>query len=128
MSLVQEFRDFINRGNVIDLAVAVVIGTAFKEVIDSFATDIIGGLVAAIGGKPDLSEMTFTVGDGKIFYGSFITAIINFLIIAFAVFLVVKAINSAQNLRRREQVEDEVALTEIDLLAQIRDELAAQRR
>ena len=99
MGFVKEFKEFINRGNVVDLAVAVVIGASFKLVIDSFSVDIIGGILSAIGGQPDLSGLTVTVGEGEIYWGRFVTAVINFIITAFAVFLVVKAINKMQNLR-----------------------------
>lgn len=124
--MIQEFKDFINRGNVIDLAVAVVLGAAFGAVVTSFTDDILGGILGAIGGEPDLSSMTFEIGDGVIAYGSFITAIINFLIIAFAVFLVVKAINAAQGLR--SPAEEEAAVEEeIEVLKEIRDLLRQQR-
>ena len=124
--MIQEFKDFINRGNVIDLAVAVVLGAAFGAVVTSFTDDILGGILGAIGGEPDLSSMTFEIGDGVIGYGSFITAIINFLIIAFAVFLVVKAINAAQGLR--SPAEEEAAVEEeIEVLKEIRDLLRQQR-
>ena len=124
--MIQEFKDFINRGNVIDLAVAVVLGAAFGAVVTSFTDDILGGILGAIGGEPDLSSMTFEIGDGVIAYGSFIDAIINFLIIAFAVFLVVKAINAAQGLR--SPAEEEAAVEEeIEVLKEIRDLLRQQR-
>jgi large conductance mechanosensitive channel len=127
MGFVKEFKEFINRGNVVDLAVAVVIGASFKLVIDSFSVDIIGGILSAIGGQPDLSGLTVTVGEGEIYWGRFVTAVINFIITAFAVFLVVKAINKMQNLRAaKAQAEEEATETELDLLRQIRDQLAAR--
>ena len=127
MGFVKEFKEFINRGNVVDLAVAVVIGASFKLVIDSFSVDIIGGILSAIGGQPDLSGLTVTVGEGEIYWGRFVTAVINFVITAFAVFLVVKAINKMQNLRAaKAQAEEEATETELDLLRQIRDQLAAR--
>jgi large conductance mechanosensitive channel len=126
--MIQEFKEFINRGNVVDLAVAVVIGTAFGAVITSFTTDILGGVLAAIGGEPDLrSAFVIDVGDGRILVGSFLTAIINFLIIAFAVFLVVKAINAAQSIRQAPEEQVELAEDEIDVLKEIRDLLRQQR-
>lgn len=126
MSIASEFKDFISRGNVVDLAVAVVIGAAFKGVIDSFSVDVIGGLIAAVGGQPDLSDLTVTIGEGVIYYGRFLNSIINFLIVGFALFLVVKAINRAQSFRRTAAEEDALAETEVDLLRQIRDELATR--
>lgn len=121
--MIQEFKDFINRGNVVDLAVAVVIGAAFGAVVVSFTDDILMQIVAAIVGEPDFSGLTFELGDSVIRYGAFLTALVNFLLIALAVFLVVKAINAFQ----RSEEEAEEAPSETDLLAEIRDELRAQR-
>lgn len=126
MNIVKEFRDFIERGNVIDLAVAVVIGAAFSTVVDSFVGDIFGGVLGAIGGEPDLSSLTLTIGDGVIRYGAFISAVISFLIVAVAIFLVVKGLNAAQDVARRkvdEDPEEEPIETEVELLKEIRDAL-----
>jgi len=88
------FRKFIMRGNVIDLAVAVVIGAAFTLVVNSLVEDIINPLLAAIVGKPDFSDLTITVRDATIMYGSFITALINFALVAAAIyFVIVKPMN-----------------------------------
>ncbi len=88
------FRKFIMRGNVIDLAVAVVIGAAFTLVVNSLVEDIINPLLAAVVGKPDFSDLTITVRDATITYGNFITALINFLLVAAAIyFLIVKPMN-----------------------------------
>jgi len=88
------FRKFIMRGNVIDLAVAVVIGAAFTLVVNSLVEDIINPILAAIVGKPDFSDLTVTVRDATITYGNFITALINFLLVAAAIyFLIVKPMN-----------------------------------
>ena len=90
--MIQEFKDFISRGNVIDLAVAVIIGGAFGLVVTSFTDDILMQIISAIVGEPDFSDLTFTLNDSVIRYGSFLTAVVNFLIIAAALFLVVKAV------------------------------------
>lgn len=87
--MLKDFRDFILRGNVIDLAVAVVIGVAFGAVIASFVEDLLTPLIAAIGGKPDFSALTFTINESKFRYGEFINAIIAFLIVAAVVFFLV---------------------------------------
>lgn len=88
------FKKFIMRGNVIDLAVAVVIGAAFTLVVNSLVDDIINPILAAIVGKPDFSDLTITLRDSTIMYGSFITAIINFLLVAAAIyFAIVKPMN-----------------------------------
>ena len=124
-SIINEFKDFINRGNVIDLAVAVVIGAAFGAVITSFTNDIFGGILGAIGGQPSVGDLSFTIGQGEIRWGAFLDAVINFLIVAFALFLVIKGINAAQNLAKRNATEEETAeeQTELELLREIRDAL-----
>ena len=87
--MLKGFRDFLMRGNIIDLAVAVVIGVAFGAVVAAFATDFIGGIIGAIGGTPDFNDAGVTVNDSKIVYGSTINALINFVIVSAAVYFVV---------------------------------------
>jgi large conductance mechanosensitive channel len=119
-----DFKKFILRGNVIDLAVAVVVGTAFNTVVQSFARDIVLGLVAAIFGQPNFDSISIHFGDGRIAVGVFITAVVNFVIIAFAVFLAVKAFEAMQNMRRRGEAEldPHVDMTiDQELLTEIRD-------
>ena len=88
------FRQFLLRGSVVDLAVAVVIGTAFTAVVTAFVKDFLTPLIAAIGGQPDFSELTFTINNSQFLYGDFINAIISFLIVAAVVyFLVVVPMN-----------------------------------
>ena len=87
--MLKGFRDFLMRGNVVDLAVAVVIGAAFGAVVTTFATDFIGGIIGAMGGSPDFGDAGFTVGGSKIVYGSTITALIKFVIVAAAIYFVV---------------------------------------
>lgn len=97
----REFRDFVLRGNVVDLAVAVVIGAAFGAVVTAFVADLITPLIAAIGGKPDFSALSFTINESEFRYGHFINAVIAFLIIAAAVFFfVVKPLNALMARRR----------------------------
>jgi large conductance mechanosensitive channel len=86
---VKGFRDFITRGNMIDLAVAVVIGTAFTAVVTAVVADLITPLIAAIGGKPNFSGLYFTVNHSKFLYGSFLNALITFLIIAAVVYFLI---------------------------------------
>jgi large conductance mechanosensitive channel len=95
MRWIDEFRAFILRGNVIDLAVAVVIGAAFTAIINSLVADLITPLIAAVFGKPDFSTLTFTINGSVFRYGAFFNALISFLLIAVVVFfLVVKPINA----------------------------------
>ena len=85
------FRDFISRGNLVDLAVAVVIGTAFTAVVTAVVADLITPLIAAIAGKPDFSKLTFTVHKSQFLYGSFINALLTFLIVAAVVYYLIVA-------------------------------------
>jgi large conductance mechanosensitive channel len=122
--MLKEFKEFISRGNVVDLAVAVVIGAAFTGVVNAFANDILMQLVAAVFNQPDFSTLSVLVRDTEIVYGAFINALINFLIVAFAIFLVVKGFNALQEFRKRPAEEiAENQETELELLAQIRDAL-----
>ena len=84
--MIKGFRDFILRGNVMDLAVAVIIGAAFSAITKSLVEDVITPLIAAVVGKPDFSALVFTINGTPIKYGSFFTALINFLIIAFVIY------------------------------------------
>jgi large conductance mechanosensitive channel len=92
--MLKDFRKFILRGNVVDLAVAVVIGAAFGAIVTSLVKDLVTPLIAAIGGKPDFSGLYFTINNSKFLYGDFINAIISFVIIAAVIFfLVVQPLN-----------------------------------
>lgn len=93
--MLKEFRDFLLRGNILELAVAFVMGLAFAAVINSLVNDLIMPVIAAIIGKPDFSNLTFTINDGVFRYGSFITHVIQFVAIAAAVFFfIVKPVNA----------------------------------
>jgi len=93
--LVAGFKAFILRGNVIDLAVAVVIGAAFTQIVNSMVENIITPVIGAIGGQPDFSGLTFTINNSVFRYGAFINALISFLVIALVVyFLIVKPMNA----------------------------------
>lgn len=133
--MLKEFREFALKGNVVDLAVGVIIGAAFGRIVESLVKDIIMPLIGAITGGLDFSNMyvmiagTAPVGAsleearkaGAVFaYGSFLTIVVNFLIVAFALFLAIKAINRF----RRKDAEAEPAPSETQLLAEIRDLLA----
>ena len=93
--MLKDFREFILRGNLVDLAVAVVIGTAFGALVTALVRDLITPLIAAIGGEPDFSDLTFTINGSRFLYGDFINALLAFLIIAAVVFFfVVKPVNA----------------------------------
>jgi large conductance mechanosensitive channel len=123
---VADFRKFLMRGNIVDLAVAVIIGVALNAVVQSLVNDVVSPIIGAIFGKPDFSSLTFKLGDGVVRYGAFITALINFLIIAFVLYLILRTFTAAQ--RRLSNVsEEEAEKSEKDVLVEIRDLLASQR-
>ena len=140
MSIMQEFREFAVKGNMIDLAVGVIIGGAFGKIVDSLVKDIIMPLITVItGGGVDFTQKFFVLGDNPnnlqsldeltkagvnvLTYGNFLTILINFIILAWVVFLMVKMINRMR--RKQEEVAPEPAATpeDIALLREIRDEL-----
>jgi large conductance mechanosensitive channel len=100
--MLKEFKAFALRGNVVELAVAVILGLAFNAVIQSFANDVLMALIGGIFGQPNFANLSVQVGDAVVAYGAFINAVVNFLIIAFALFLAVKAINRAMGVPRDE--------------------------
>lgn len=105
---IAEFKKFIMRGNVIDLAVGVIIGGAFQTIVNSLVDDIITPLLGIILGKIDFSSLVVQIGDATIGYGKFITAIINFLIMAIVIFAIVKTINDvSEKLHKKEEKEPE---------------------
>ena len=133
MSLVKEFRDFAMKGNVIDLAVGVVIGAGFGKIVSSLVADVITPPIGLLLGGVDFSNLAITLKDAsapgandavRLMYGKFIQAIFDFTIIAFALFSVVKAINT---LKRKEAAAPAAPTTEEKLLGEIRDLLKAGR-
>jgi len=121
--ILQDFRDFALKGNVVDLAVAVVIGVAFNAIISSMVNDVIMPVIAAIFGKPNFNELTLVLGSTDVYYGRFLTAVLNFLIIAVTLFMVVRAFEVLQ--RRTVRIIAEAApptpTDEVALLTEIRD-------
>jgi len=129
MSFIKEFKEFAMRGSVVDLAVGVVIGAAFGKIVTSLVDDIIMPVVGFITGGIDFSDMKYVIAAGDpaneipetaILYGNFVNVVIQFLIVAFVIFLVIKGINS---LKRKEEVVEEAPAgpTQEELLADIRD-------
>jgi large conductance mechanosensitive channel len=123
--MLADFKKFITKGNVLDLAVAVIIGIAFGLLVNSFVKDIIMPIIGAVVGEPSFNDLTFELGDGVVRYGSFLTLLVNFLIIAFVLFVIVQAAEKLQNLR--SPAEKEADPSEVDLLVEIRDLLRQQR-
>jgi large conductance mechanosensitive channel len=116
--MLKEFKEFISRGNLVELAVAVILGLAFSQVVQSLVIGVFTPLIGAIFGEPNLSGLTIRVGRAAIQLGFFLDALIMFLITAWVLFLVVKAYN-----RAFPKEEEAAGPTEVELLAQIRDEL-----
>ena len=142
----KEFKAFIARGNVIDLAVGIIIGAAFTAIVNSLVADLINPIIGLLTGGTDFSGHYLVLrgdvpegaslaaardsGAAVFAYGSFLSAVINFLIIAWAVFLLVKAVNRLQEatlLKKKEEEAAPAGPTQEELLAEIRDELRARR-
>ncbi len=124
--MLKEFREFAMKGNVLDLAIGVVIGAAFGKIIDSVVKDLISPIVGAATGGIDFSKQSFKINGVELLYGNFITAVINFVIVAFVLFMIVKVVN---RLKRKEEPAIETPAEippDVALLAEIRDLLKTQ--
>ena len=126
--MIKEFKAFVSKGNVLDLAIAVVMGAAFGKIVSSLVENIITPIVGILLGGVNFSALSFPVGEAIIQYGSFIQAVIDFLIISFAIFMFMKIANSI--FRKKEEVKEvvvEVPATE-QYLKEIRDLLQKNSR
>jgi large conductance mechanosensitive channel len=124
--VLKELKDFLMQGNIVSLAVAVVIGVAFAALVDSLVANIITPIIAAIIGQPDFSDLTFTINGSVFKYGSFINALISFLSIAIAVFFfVVKPLNKLNEMRGIDPADERSDETKV--LEEIRDLLGKQQ-
>lgn len=124
--LIEEFKKFIMRGNVLDLAVGVVMGNAFSKIVSSLVNDIMMPFIGVIIGGHDFSNLSIKVGSASIMYGSFIQNIIDFLIIAFSIFIFIKIINTITKKKEKEDTKKDKAKEvseEVLLLREIRDSL-----
>lgn len=121
--MIKEFKDFIARGNVVDMAVGIIIGSAFTAIVTSLVNNLINPLIGIFLGKIDLSNLVLVVGDAQFKYGLFLNSIINFLIIAFVVFLMVKTIN---RFRKKEEKEAAAPSPEVQYLKEIAETLKKQ--
>ncbi len=120
----QEFKKFIARGNVLDLAVGVIIGGAFSSIVTSLVNNILTPILGLILGGVDFSSLAITFKDARIEYGAFIQSIIDFLIVAFCIFMIVKLINKFMHFHKKEEEKKEVVppkSPEVLLLEEIRD-------
>ncbi len=126
--MMKEFREFILRGNVVDLAVAVIIGAAFGAIVTSLVNDIIMPLVGVLLGGIDFNTLSIQVGEATIAYGKFIQAIVNFLIVGLVLFLIVRAMNKASRAKAEEPAAPAAPPEDVRLLTEIRDLLQKQSR
>ncbi len=129
MGMMSEFKDFAMRGNVVDMAVGIVIGGAFGKIVSSFVADVLMPPIGLILGGVDFSNLAVTLAEAKdgaeavlLKYGVFVQTVVDFIIIAFAIFMVVKAMNS---MKKEEEPEEEAPAgpSEVELLTEIRDQL-----
>ncbi len=118
---IKEFKEFISRGSVIDLAVAVVIGGAFTKIVNSLVDDIIMPIIGVIIGGINFENLMLTVGTAEIKYGMFIQAVVNFLLIAIVIFTIIKAINKFKKKEEEKPEEPAAPSEDIVLLTEIRD-------
>ena len=130
-NFIQEFKDFAMRGNVMDMAVGVIIGGAFGKIVSSLVDDVLMPLVGMVTGNVDFTTLSFQIGEGEgaavLKYGNFIQNTIDFLIVAFCIFCMIKAINAASKKKEAPAPEEPAAPagpTQEELLAEIRDLLA----
>jgi large conductance mechanosensitive channel len=126
--MIKEFREFISKGNVLDLAVAVIIGVAFGLIVTSLVNDIITPIIGMILGGIDFTSLAITVGEAQILYGNFIQAIVNFLIVAFVLFLIVRSFNKLRRTPPAAPAAPPAPTEEVLLLREIRDLLSRQGR
>ena len=114
----KEFKEFISKGNLLEIAIALILALAFAAVVSSFTANLISPIIGAIFGQPNFDSLVIDIGDAQLRYGAFLTTLLNFVIVAFVLFLVVKAYNKAV-----PKEEEEAGPTEVELLTEIRDEL-----
>lgn len=127
--MIKEFKEFISRGNVLDLAVGVIIGGAFNKIVSSLVDNILMPIIGLIIGGVDFSSLSFKIKDATIAYGLFIQNIVDFLIVAFTIFIVIKTVNK---LMRKKEKKEEAAPAgpseEVLLLTEIKNELVKQNK
>ena len=128
-SFMKEFREFISRGNVMDMAVGIIIGGAFTAIVTALVDSILMPIIGAISGGHSVEDMAWKIGNASIGYGAFIQAVINFLLVAWVLFLIIKALNKAKSMvtKPEEEAEEEAVPEDIALLTEIRDLLKEKK-
>jgi len=128
--MLQEFKTFAMRGNVVDMAVGIIIGGAFGKIVSSFVADVIMPPIGMLMGGVDFSDLAYVLGEGEgaasINYGVFINTVLDFLIVAFAIFMVIKAMNSLKKKEEEKPAEPPKPSAEEVLLTEIRDALQSR--
>lgn len=127
--MIKEFRDFIARGNVMDMAVGIIMGAAFTAIVTSLVDDLVNPLIGIFVGGIDFGALSVGLGDAQFMYGNFVNAVIKFVIVAWVVFLLVKGVNRMKDMAAREKAPEPEAPkgpTQEELLAEIRDALRAR--
>ncbi|QFQ13530.1 large conductance mechanosensitive channel protein MscL [Pseudoprevotella muciniphila] len=126
MGFIKEFKEFAMKGNVMDMAVGVIIGGAFGKIVSSLVDDVIMPLVGMLTGGVDFTKLSAKIGEAEVMYGSFIQNIIDFLIIAFCIFLMIKGMNKLSRKKEEEPEAPAEPSNEEKLLGEIRDLLKKQ--
>ena len=126
--MIKEFKEFISRGNVLDLAVGVIIGGAFNKIVTSLVDNILMPLIGLILGGIDFSSLSFKIKDATIAYGLFIQNIVDFLIVAFTIFMVIKAVNKLMRKKEKKEEAPKGPSEEVLLLTEIKNELVKQNK
>ncbi len=128
-----EFKEFISKGNVVDMAVGVIIGSAFGKIVTSLVEKILMPIIGVLLGGLDFSNLSINVGSARVGYGSFIQSIVDFLIVAFCLFLIIKVMNKFQDAVKKDKIDEAIEAEqasdekEIELLTEIRDLLKKQK-
>lgn len=128
-----EFKEFISKGNVVDMAVGVIIGSAFGKIVTSLVEKILMPIIGVLIGGLDFSDLSIKVGSAKVGYGAFCQSVVDFLIVAFCLFLIVKAMNKLQDAVKKDKIEEAIEeeqksdAKEIELLTEIRDLLKKKK-
>ena len=121
IDVLKEFKKFIARGNVLDLAVGVIVGGAFSSIVTSLVNNIFTPIIGLILGGIDFSNLSITFRDTKIMYGAFIQSVIDFLIVAFCLFIVVKVVNRVTAKKEKQEEKKDTKSAELKTLEEIRD-------